>query len=339
MPSSKDNPLKTSLFRAFLAAVLTLSVAGIISPAAGAEPNLDRIVSANPSDFTPNVNQGKVNAMVQVGSRIIAVGKFTSVTAAASAGGATFTRNGIFAYNATTGVIDTAFVPNVGTAEVSEVIDAGDGTVFIGGAFANVNGAAQTQRVARINATTGAVVTTFKSPNPNKAINDMQLINNKLYIGGSFTKVGSPARTLLAALDPTTGADTGTVALTFADTWNGGSIAVKHFDISDNGQTLVAVGNWRNVNGQSRPQIAKIDLTGANQAASLSSWATTRYGTGCAPSFDTYMRDVDIAPNGQYFAVATTGAYSGGVELGHLVRHLRALGTRRHRRRPEPHLG
>lgn len=310
--------MKTNLSRALLAAFLTISLVGANSAVSQAEPTLDRIVSANPADFTPNVNQGKVNSMVQIGTRIIAVGKFTSVTAAASAGGATFTRNGIFAYDATTGVIDTAFVPNVGTAEVSEVVDAGDGTVFIGGAFANVNGAASTARVARINATTGAVITTFKSPPPNKAINDMQLINNKLYIGGSFTKVGTATRTLMAALDPTTGADTGTVGLTFSGTWNGGSIAIKHFDISDNGQTLVAIGNFRNVNGQSRPQIAKIDLTGANQAASLSSWATTRYSTTCGQSFDTYMRDVDIAPNGQYFVVGTTGAYSGGINSGTL---------------------
>ncbi len=124
--------------------------------------------------------------MVQIGNRIIVGGKFTTVTAAASAGGATVTRNGIFAYNATTGVIDPTFVPNVGTKEVTEVVDAGDGTVFIGGLFANVNGAAKTGNVARINATTGAVVTTFKSPKFNAGIADMQLINNKLYVGGSL---------------------------------------------------------------------------------------------------------------------------------------------------------
>ena len=37
----------------------------------------------------------------------------------------------------------------------------------------------------------------------------MQLSGGKLYIGGSFTTVGKQPRTLLAALNPATGADSG----------------------------------------------------------------------------------------------------------------------------------
>ena len=122
--------MKTFVTRAICAAVLTTSIAGAYSTTAHAEPNLDRIVSANPENFTPNVNEGKVEGLVQIGGRIIAVGKFTTVTPST---GTTVTRHSIFAYNATTGVIDTTFVPNVGTKEVTEVVDAGDGTVFIGG--------------------------------------------------------------------------------------------------------------------------------------------------------------------------------------------------------------
>lgn len=300
---------------AAIAACALISVAAI-QPVNGAEPQLPNVVSADPANFTPNVNDGQVNSMVQIGNRVIAVGKFTTITEAASAGGTTYTRNGIFAFNATTGDVDTAFVPNVGTSEVNEVVDAGDGTVYLGGAFNSVNGAARTQRVARINATTGAVVATFLSPNLNRAITDMQLVGNRLFVGGSFTTVAGQPRTLLAALNATTGSDTGTVAVTFANTWNGGSITVKHFDISEDGATLVAVGNWRNVNGQSRPQIVKLDLTA--QSATLSNWSTQRYATTCASAFDTYLRDVDISANGQYFGVVTTGAYAGGVGSGTL---------------------
>ena len=148
-----------------LAAGATLTVCACLGaglPAAAAlEPTHDRIVSANPENFTPNVQDGRVNAMVQIGNRIIAVGKFTKVNVT---GGPTITRNSIFAFNATTGAIDTTFVPNVGTKEVFDVVDAGDGTVFIGGLFASVNGAAKTQKVARINATTGAVVSDLQVP-------------------------------------------------------------------------------------------------------------------------------------------------------------------------------
>jgi hypothetical protein len=296
-----------------VAVTATVVAVGAIAQVQAVEPVQDRIVSANPENFTPNVEDGKVESMVQVGSRIIAVGKFTKVT---PTGGPTVTRNSIFAFNATTGAIDTSFVPNVGTKEVSEVVDAGDGTVYIGGLFSSVNGAKSTAKVARINATTGAVVSTFKSPKPVGGISDMQLANGKLYIGGAFTSVSGHPRTLLAALNATTGADTNTLGVTFTDTWNGGALGIKHFDISDDGSTLAAVGNFKTVDGQSRPQIVMLDLTGPT--AQVSDWATQRYTTNCASVFDTYLRDVDIAPSGDYMVVVATGAQSGGVGSGTL---------------------
>ena len=45
---------------------------------------------------------------------------------------------------------------------------------------------------------------------------------------------------------------------------------------------------------------------------SVTDWATTRFQQQCASVFDTYMRDVDISPDGSYFVVGTTGAYRAG---------------------------
>ena len=304
--------MRGPVLAATVAVALSLSTVALgVAPGHAAEPTIDHVVSTNPENWTPDVNDGKVEGTVQIGNRIIAVGKFTNVTW----NGTTYTRNSIVAFNATTGAIDTGFVPDVGTKEVADIVDAGDGTVYIGGLINQVNGTTRS-KVARINATTGALVTTFKPPTINGSVTDMQLVNGRLYIGGAFTTVGGVPRTLLAALDPTTGADTGTVAFTFAGLWNGGTLGVKHFDISDNGAHLVALGNFRTVNGQTRSQIMRADLTGPT--AVLSAWSTTRYSTTCASVFDTYMRDVDIDPSGTYFVVATTGAYSGGVGSGTL---------------------
>jgi hypothetical protein len=41
--------------------------------------------------------------------------------------------------------------------------------------------------------------------------------------------------------------------------------------------------------------------------STVSSWQTNLYGNNCASVFDTYMRDVDISPDGAYAAVVTTG--------------------------------
>ncbi len=66
--------------RSLLAVAAAAALALTAVPVFAAEPTLDRVVSANPENWTPNVNDGKVEGMVQVGNRIIAVGKFTSVT-------------------------------------------------------------------------------------------------------------------------------------------------------------------------------------------------------------------------------------------------------------------
>ena len=79
---------RTRLVAGGTALVTAAFVASVALPAHGAEPTHASVVSIDPSNVTPNVNQGKVESMVQIGSRIVAVGKFTSVTAPASAGGA-----------------------------------------------------------------------------------------------------------------------------------------------------------------------------------------------------------------------------------------------------------
>lgn len=86
------------------ALVATLAVVPL-APAGATDPPQSVVVSDNPSGFTPNVLDGKINALLQVGNRIVAAGLFTQVQA--SGGGATLTRNNIFAFDATSGTIDT----------------------------------------------------------------------------------------------------------------------------------------------------------------------------------------------------------------------------------------
>ena len=92
-------------------------------------------------------------------------------TAGAGAGTAV-TRNYLFAFNATTGALDTGFVPSV-NGEVDSIVPTADGTgVYVGGEFTTAGGVAT--RLAEFNLTTGARVTTF-NPSLNGPINDMAL--------------------------------------------------------------------------------------------------------------------------------------------------------------------
>jgi hypothetical protein len=73
------------------------------------------------------------------------------------------------------------------------------------------------------------------------------------------------------------------------------------------------MGNFNAVAGQSRSQVAVLDTSGAT--STVTSWATSLFPNTCASAFDTYLRDVDISPDGSYFILSTTGAYRGASSL------------------------
>jgi hypothetical protein len=284
----------------------------------------NQVVSANPADFTPHVMNGSVNAITQVGNKIIAAGTFTSVSPSGtfSNTGDDLVRNRIFAFDATTGAIDTSFNPNLGGAANS--LDT-DGTyIYVGGSFGSVGGNTAIKRVVKLTAA-GAVVSAFNAV-PNSGVNEVVVRGSRVFIGGGFTSVVSggvaSTRNRLAALNPATGAVLAGVNVPFTGVYDpdlGGSTNIKRFDVSPDGSRLVAIGNFSTVGNLPRSQIAVLDTSGAT--ATVAAWFTDRYDAAhndCAGVFDTFMRDVDFSPDGSYFAVTATGAYAGGVFSGTL---------------------
>ncbi len=73
-------------------------------------------------------------------------------------------------------------------------------TVYLGGAFGKVGGKSR-KDLAAVNATTGALITGFKST-INAGVRGISLSNGQLYVGGTFTV---PAR-MWPSVNPTTGA-------------------------------------------------------------------------------------------------------------------------------------
>ena len=304
-------------FRALVAAVPLLAGGAVLAstPAAAVQPTAQSVVvSADPVNTTPHVLDGEVHAVAEVGDITVVGGTFSQVQD--NLGGPVLTRTNLFAFRTSTGEILSTFNPTL-PEMVYEILPSGDGTTaYVGGAFQNINGAPRTARVARIDVTTGVTDPTFVSPGLNGMVKDMALRNGLLYLAGNFTVVGPETRTVLAAVHPTTGALQAQPNLTFAGPRNGGALQIIKFDITPNGSQLYAIGNFTLVNGLSRSQAAKIDLTPTT--ATLSDWQTTRFTTACSSSFDTYMRDIDIDPTGTYLIIGTTGAYAGGPGTGTL---------------------
>ncbi|CAN5285718.1 hypothetical protein BH20ACT24_BH20ACT24_16650 [soil metagenome] len=269
------------------------------------------IVSDDPVAWTPHVLDGKVLIVVQMGNKLIAGGQFTRVQ---EPGGPELSRTNVFAFDATTGDIDTSFAPSI-NGVVEALAAAPDGqSVFVGGTFDTVNGVVK-KRITKLNTTTGQIVPGFNlTVNSGASVEDLVVRGTRLFLGGAFSKLNGVTRGRLAAVDATTGAVDPNLNLPFTVHHNGGTLRVEKFDVTPDSSRLVAIGNFRNVAGLDRGQIAVIDLT--TTPATVANWDTDRYEPQCAGLFDTYMRDIDISPDGTYFVVVTTGAYMGGPGAG-----------------------
>jgi hypothetical protein len=299
--------MRTSKILAALAALLLVtSVPGPAALAADTDAPAGRLVSEVAAPNTPHVLDGRVYSVVQVGGTIVLGGTFTRVR---NEGETTeLVRNGLVAFDATTGRISTTFAPNP-NGGVRVVLPSGDGTsVYVGGSFTSIAGAAR-QRVARVRVSDGALVTTFNAGGVTGEVRDLSLTSGRLWLGGAFTHVGGVAHPALATVNPTTGAVSPYMSLPIAGYHHEGATQVLKMDVAPDGSRLVAIGNFDTLAGATNHQLLVLDLTGASAAPST--FRTSFYTSGCSGAFDTYMRDVDISPDGSYFVVGTTGAYGG----------------------------
>jgi len=307
-------------FRVVLACLLVIGAGGpalFVSANAASTgksaPHPGRIVSDDPSGFTPHVMDGQVQTLAQVGNIIIVGGTFTTVR---NAGNSTnITRNNVFAFDATTGQVSTTFAPNP-NGTVYKVLPAADGTsVYIGGHFTQITSggtSVSVSRLTKLSVATATRDTGFSPGSFNGQVRDLELTGNRLWVAGKFTHVQGRAQRALATLNATTGA---------YDSFFTGVVAGTHRQVSTDvtnvlaittdpeNDELVAVGNFTSVNGQFREQIAKFSIGGASY--SLANWYTRLFESDCSSNFETYVVDVSYSPDGSFFVVGTTGAYGG----------------------------
>ena len=286
------------MLRGIAAAGIAVTLAFTGSGTANASPAIGRVVSTNPVNYTPNINQGAVYKMAEANGMLYAGGSFSTVTAAAgTTPQGTFTRNRILAFNAANGNISTAFAPNF-NGDVWAIVPSGT-SLYVGGNFSTVNGVAR-RALVKIDATTGAVDPTFNA-NLTNNVSEAAIVSGRLIVSGIFAK-------RIAALNLTSGADTGYIAVpvTGSVASNAGPVEVYRFAVNPAGTKLVGVGNFTTVGGASHARVFVLDL-GAT-AATVSAWRYPPSGQMCAASsLPDYMRDVDFSPDGSYFVTVSTG--------------------------------
>ncbi len=285
------------------------------TPAAAAPPGVTHpaLVDPDPVDNTPHVLNGRTEAVLDLGAKVVVGGTFTSVKRYSQP--ATFARSYLFAYDKATGAIDTAFLPQP-NGRISALLKAPDGKILVSGQFTSIGGRS-IRNVAKIDPATGAAVAAF-APTPNGMVYDMHLAGGHLYLGGSFTKVGSATRTNFAVIDPASGAVRAGADVAFNGAPRGKVNRIMRLDVTPDGKKLVAIGNFARVGGQVRENVAVLDLTTAG-SATVAGWRTDRYKDltcgNAGSSWDTITYDVDIAPAGGWFVIVTTGGPGGTSKL------------------------
>jgi hypothetical protein len=307
--------------RLLVAALLIPAVLAGAAPAV-ADPAQPAVVSTNPVDYTPHVTNGTVWSIAVVGRTVIVGGSFTQVTNSART--QTYARRNIFAYGLDDGVV-RPFAPKVDGAIYALTAGPSD-TVYIGGAFKNVNGVAQ-RGLARLGLDDSRRISTFKAEIYWGDVRALNARDSGLYVGGTFSQINGTARSALARISPITGA----VDTAFDPRLSAPGLArtrVEHFDISPDGTRLVAVGALLKAGTFARVQIAMFDVSGAR--ARVANWYTDAYQPACMPGFDTYLRQVKFSPDGRYLVVAATGRLSSPTKLCDSAARFEVAGSGRH---------
>lgn len=293
-------------------AILLVSVATALagmslSPPASAEDSPGgRMVSEQAVNGTPHVLDGRVYSVTRVGGTVLLGGTFTS--ARNNDSNQTIARSRLLAFDADTGQISTTFAPNP-NGTVHKVLSAGDGsTVYVAGKFTSIGGVAR-KNLARVRISDGSVVGNFDAGNITGQVRDAGLVDDRLWIGGSFTHLDGTPQAALATLDPTSGTSLPFMSLELAGNHNDGYTQVLKFDVSPDGDRLVAVGNFDTLDGVVNHQLLALDIGG--DTAAPAPFRTDFFTAPCSQSFDSYMRDIDFSPDGRFFVVSTTGAYGG----------------------------
>src|SRR5215831_12818410 len=102
--------LPRSVIAVLVTALVAVSWGATMAPAHAVNVAQDSVVSANPADWTPWVNNGRVYALVTIGNTMYVGGTFTDVQ---EPNASTFPRHYLFAFDLTTGAISKTFKPEL----------------------------------------------------------------------------------------------------------------------------------------------------------------------------------------------------------------------------------
>jgi hypothetical protein len=288
--------MRTFARHALPVAVAVLLLFAVTLPPAGAVPSP---TAANTLQFYG----GEVRAIAQIGGTIYVGGSFTGV----GNGSPTIARANLVAIDAATGQLVATFDPHPDNA-VNVLLASADGIhLYAGGAFNNVRGCSQCDRLAMLDPATGAAVATF-GPRPNASVLSLAQAGNTLFVGGTFSSLSGRRRVRFAAVDATTGRIGGMTL--HADG------AVRDLAVNPAGTTLYLAGAFTNVAGSVRYNFASADIasrlvTAWNPNIHASGWGIALSANGATAFMTTADGNESVCNAGHESVIAMPATGSG----------------------------
>jgi Domain of unknown function (DUF5122) beta-propeller len=244
---------------------------------------------------------GGIRALTLSGSQLIVAGDFSDY--------GTISRPYLAAYDSVTKALRLDFAPAVDDA-VRALDNAADGlAVYAGGDFTTINGVSA-QRIAKISMANGQLVAGFTT-SMDAYVKEIVAHpdNQRVFVGGNFRFTNGINTERFVGVTASTGAVIPGYQIDLTESTNDASEGgVRAMSLNSAGTRLAIIGNFRQAEGNLRPQATILDV--ANPvAASITAWSTSTYDRPCASGRAGWMRDVAFAPDGNRLFVVTSGHF------------------------------
>jgi hypothetical protein len=237
----------------------TLYIGGRFTQVSGVtRTNLAAVDTSDDSATTWSPEPGGViRAVALAGSQVEAGGDLRFLGGVA--------RSNLAAMNTADGTLDPTFAPaitlNQGFASVNALVLAGD-SLYVGGAFDEVNGAAHTD-LAALHASDGTLIPTFDPSVQNGSVAALAVSGSTLYVDGAFESLDTTGAPGLDAVHTSDGTLEPTVspAITVETPPIPGSEPGSVSSLLLSGARLYFGGNFDHVNGIPRSGLAALSTT------------------------------------------------------------------------------
>lgn len=264
-----------------VAVALAMSVVSAPGASASPLPVPEPTAKVDCVTFNTETNKcevlGSVYAITHVGDMTYIGGSFTSVSGVP--------RSNVAAVRAD-GTLDPTWNPSADGVVYALAASSDGSKIFVGGGFTNIGGGAR-GRLAAVSPVTGQLDATFTTTPSNNLVRALVTDHaDRLYVGGTFGRIGGRAIRKLAALSQSTGA----VDQAFVPKPSG---SVRALSLSDDATKLYVGGGFSSIGGLARPGAAELD-------------AGSGTTTGFAPSDGGVVISMDISPNGRLFFGTTS---------------------------------